>query len=59
METVRLQWQDIDFDKLSVQVREGKGRKSRITTLADELIQPMRLHMEHVKTQYYFAGARG
>ncbi|NIB41477.1 integron integrase [Pseudomaricurvus alkylphenolicus] len=53
METVRLRWQDIDFDKLSVQVREGKGRKSRITTLAEELIQPLRLHMEHVKTQYY------
>ncbi len=41
METVRLRYQDLDFDKLSVLVREGKGRKSRITTLAPELVKPL------------------
>lgn len=48
METVRLRYQDIDLDKLTVLVREGKGRKSRITTLAPELVQPLTLQREYV-----------
>lgn len=38
METVRLRYQDIDLPRLTVLVREGKGRKSRLTTLSPELV---------------------
>ncbi len=50
METVRLRYQDIDIDKLTVLVREGKGRKSRITTLAPELVEPLTLQRNHIAT---------
>ena len=52
METVRLRVQDIDIDRLSVLVRNGKGSKSRITTLAPELCEPLRVHLGHVAALY-------
>ncbi len=52
METVRLRVQDIDFDKLIVMVRDGKGRKSRITTLAPELIERLNTHVNHVESRF-------
>ncbi|MEH6472816.1 MAG: integron integrase [Halopseudomonas sp.] len=52
METVRLRVQDIDFDKLTVLVRDGKGRKSRITTLAPELCELLHVHLRHVESGY-------
>jgi integron integrase len=38
MESVRLRYSDIDIERLSVRVRDGKGRKSRLTTLSPDLI---------------------
>lgn len=52
METVRLRLQDIDFDKLTVSVRDAKGHKSGITTLAPELCQTLRAHLDHVESRY-------
>lgn len=52
METVRLRVQDFDFDKLIVLVRDGKGRKSRITTLAPELIGLLNTHIDHVESRF-------
>ncbi|NHO66035.1 integron integrase [Aestuariicella hydrocarbonica] len=52
METVRLRHQDIDTDKLTVLVREGKGRKSRITTLAPQLVQTLNLQKDHIATLF-------
>ena len=42
METMRLRVQDVDFDRLCVYVRDGKGRKSRITTLSPYLIDALK-----------------
>lgn len=42
METVRLRVQDLDFDRLCVYVRDGKGRKSRITTLSPHLVTALK-----------------
>ncbi|WP_390591303.1 phage integrase N-terminal SAM-like domain-containing protein [Simiduia litorea] len=42
METVRLRVQDIDFDRLCVYVRDGKGRKSRITTFSAHLVSALK-----------------
>lgn len=52
METVRLRVHDFDFDKLTVFVREGKGRKSRIATLAAELVSPLKKHLQKVELLY-------
>ena len=49
MECVRLRVQDIDFDKLTILVRDGKGRKSRITTLAPELCEALLAQIEYVR----------
>jgi len=37
METARLRYADIELDRLTVRVRDGKGRKSRFTTLSQDL----------------------
>lgn len=52
METVRLRIQDIDTKKLTIMVREGKGKKSRITTLAPELCLRLENHISYVTTLY-------
>lgn len=52
METVRLRVQDIDFNKLTILVREGKGKKSRITTLAPELCKKLSVQIEYVRALY-------
>lgn len=52
METVRLRVHDIDFSKLTVLVREGKGKKSRITTLAPELCQRLSAQIDCVRAGY-------
>ena len=49
METMRLRVKDIDFDNHQVVVRDGKGENDRFTILPDSLIQPLQLHLEHVK----------
>lgn len=41
-EALRLRVKDIDFGMQQLIVREGKGRKDRITLLPDRLIEPLR-----------------
>ena len=52
IESVRLRILDLDFDRRAVYVRNGKGGKDRVVTLADELIVPLRRHLEVVRTQH-------
>lgn len=52
MEVVRLRVQDIDFDKLTLMIREGKGKKSRMTTLAPELCHSLRLQINYVTSLF-------
>jgi integron integrase len=49
METMRLRVKDIDFDNRQIIVRDGKGENDRFTILPESLIQPLHLHLEHVK----------
>lgn len=49
METVRLRVKDLDFDHRAVLVRSGKGRKDRVVTLPDELIVPLKRHLQSVR----------
>lgn len=50
MECMRLRVQDINLDRLSISVINGKGGKNRIVTLARELCVPLSRHLEGVKT---------
>lgn len=46
LESVRLRVKDIDFRHRAILVRDGKGAKDRVVTLADELIGPLQRHLE-------------
>lgn len=48
MECHRLRVKDVDFGKSQVVVRQGKGRKDRVTVLPDRLRDPLRRHLERV-----------
>jgi len=52
MEAIRLRVKDIEFDRRAIIVRDGKGRKDRVVTLADELIVPLQRHLEAVLNIY-------
>lgn len=49
METVRLRYSDIEIDRLTVRVRDGKGRKSRFTTLAPDLVTRVQKQLKNVE----------
>jgi len=49
METVRLRYSDIEIERLTVRVRDGKGRKSRFTTLAPDLITRIKQQLKAVE----------
>ncbi len=49
MECIRLRVKDVDFGRLSITVRSGKGGKDRVVTLARELVVPLQRHLESVK----------
>jgi integron integrase len=53
MELVRLRVQDIDLDLKQVRVWNGKGFKHRLTTLAVELITPIKRQI--IKVESYLA----
>jgi site-specific recombinase XerD len=50
MELCRLRVLDIDFEGNLLVVRTGKGDKDRSTILSEVVKEPLRLHMEKVKT---------
>ncbi len=50
IEALRLRVMDLDFSRRTVLVRNGKGGKDRVVTLADELVLPLQRHLQNVKT---------
>jgi len=50
METMRLRVKDIDFGNRQLLVRDGKGENDRFTILPDSLIEPLRTHLNYVKS---------
>ena len=50
IESLRLRVLDLEFDRRAIYVRSGKGGKDRIVTLADEIIIPLKRHLETVRT---------
>jgi integron integrase len=49
LEGLRLRVKDVDFERLEVIVREGKGNKDRVTMLPERLAAPLREHLDKVK----------
>ena len=49
MECVRLRVKDLDFERLQLTVREGKGGKDRVTMLPGPLVEPLRRQLERAR----------
>jgi integron integrase len=49
LEGLRLRVKDLDFDRLEVTVRSGKGDKDRVTMLPERLAGPLRAHLARVR----------
>ncbi|MCP4422905.1 MAG: integron integrase [Chloroflexi bacterium] len=49
MECVRLRVKDIDFAQSQIIIRDGKGRKDRVTVLPQTLIAPLQEHLYGVQ----------
>jgi len=49
MEVLRLRVKDVDFDCSQIQVRDGKGKKDRVTVLPERYIEPLKAHLARVK----------
>jgi integron integrase len=51
-EALSLRVKDIDFDRNEIIVRDGKGRKDRVTVLPRSLKRPLAAHLERVRRQH-------
>ena len=49
MEGIKLRVKDLDFERLEVTVREGKGGYDRRTMLPQSLVEPLQKHLRKVK----------
>ena len=50
LEGLRLRVKDVEFTRREIIVREGKGNKDRVTVLPENLILPLKAHLEKVRT---------
>jgi integron integrase len=50
---------DVSFDRGEIRIRDGKGRKDRVTMLPARLREPLRQHLARVKRQHDEDLARG
>ncbi len=50
MEVMRLRVKDLDFDNHQIVVRDGKGENDRISMFPDTLVEPLRLHLQVVRS---------
>lgn len=49
-ECLSLRVQDIDFERNEILVRNGKGAKDRVTMLPRTLVDPLKSHLQHVRS---------
>ena len=52
LECCCLRVKDLDFERREVLVRDGKGRKDRITMLPEGLVAPLGAHLEAMRAQH-------
>jgi len=58
-EALRLRVKDLELDDLRVVVRDGKGRKDRVTILAESVVIHLRAHLAKIKELHRQAIERG
>jgi integron integrase len=49
LEGLRLRVKDVEFSRREIIVREGKGNKDRVTVLPENLILPLKAHLDKVR----------
>jgi len=49
---VRQRVKDLDFDRLEIIVRSGKGAKDRVTLLPKAVVAPLKDHLQQVRSQH-------
>lgn len=49
LEALRLRVKDVEFERREIIVREGKGSKDRVTVLPENLVLPLRTHLDAVR----------
>lgn len=59
LEAMRLRVKDVDFERNEITVRDGKGRKDRVTLLPAAAREPLRRHLEQVRRQHERDAAQG
>ena len=59
IEALRLRVKDIDFAYSQVVVRDGKGKKDRVTVLPDAVAAALQTHLRSVRAQHNWAIQRG
>ena len=59
LEAMRLRVKDVDFERGEITVRDGKGRKDRVTLLPAAAREPLRRHLEQVRRQHEHDAAQG
>jgi integron integrase len=61
MEGVRLRVKDVDFSRNEIIIRDGKGKKDRVTVMPASLVAPLRQHLARVRAihQLELADGRG
>lgn len=59
-ELVRIKTEDVDLDKKIVHIRQGKGKKDRISILSNNLVEELKIYLSSRKdlNRYLFPGAR-
>jgi integron integrase len=51
-EGLNLRVKDLDFAQRQIQIRDTKGMESRITMMPDSLVEPLKAHLQRVKSQH-------
>ncbi len=52
MECVRLRIKDVDFSRLEITIRDGKGAKDRMTMLPGSLVEPLTREIARVRDEH-------
>jgi len=58
-EAVALRVKDVDPVRGEIRVREGKGRRDRVTMLARSSVAPLTVHLDRVRARWETEGAAG
>lgn len=59
LEALRLRVKDVDFERRAILVRDAKRDEGRVTVLPHSLVEPLKVHLQHVKALHEEDLAKG